>query len=346
MESETPPKFIDTGIMDEDETDVKVSNDLSFRGIQEFSCIAEKDASLNIDELVPFITGICSGDECILLCDNENRRIKLLDDNLRIKSDIVLDEPPFDVDSFDRKRVVVTIPDKTAIQFITIKPGLKLEERRIDINNKGYGVAVYRKQIFVCIPDTGIQIVSENGDKIKLIACFDVVSQRRFQGIIRHSHGVPKYICLGKEAKRIYYSSPASGPNMRDAIVRCVTQEEHRIFSNSDLRNPGCLLTDSSNNLLICDGGTNKIYLIDPDGTSIKTYDISTAVEATSICFNERKCALIIAGEHRNEKRTTVSLYKLRKNQKDGDWGNWKIGFVISVLGIGTVSLLYFANKN
>lgn len=225
---------------------------------------------------VPKITGCCvMPDGTVVFCDNANSNVKVLDQNRsRIKSFIRVETgDPFDVDSFNKESAIITIPKKKAVQFICIIPGLKLEQP-INVSGECYGLAVRNKKIYVCIPGVGIEIVRHTGEMLNRITC---------------DQGAPRYVYVNAD---IYYSCNA-------ALVCRVTRKGHikNKYASVNLPNPGSLVADGMNNLLVCNDASREIHKLKPDGTLDKIIPYSDvladAENFTCMCSN-RSCKVLI----------------------------------------------------
>ena len=104
--------------------------------------------------MVPLITGCCATPSgLVVLCDYRNLKIKLLDERLNFKVDGSCKHSAFDVASTDHDTVFVSIPEEHVIKFVTLKPGLKVEDKQITLKHdgydmEGYSIAVHDKEHF------------------------------------------------------------------------------------------------------------------------------------------------------------------------------------------------------
>ena len=293
----------ETENMGSEEASAILDNRLSFAKIQDWRFVGEVDTRIRSDWKVPLITGCCAmAKGIVVLCDQGNSKIKLLNEISEIKSDIPCEYSPFDVAPVDEDKAVVSFPQRRSLQFIRVRPGLKLEGH-IRTNYECYGVAVYENDIFVCIDETnsnsrvlGIQILSQNGKMIKFIT--------------HHGAGSPRYLCLSNNSSCIFYSSPVNndsqyppmkGQSARDAFVLCVTKEEHVLYRYLDdkLDNPGSLVGDDLGNLLICDQQFCSVHIVKPSGSHDKTLHFTHPgyyhLNPTSMCYNRNDDLLLVA---------------------------------------------------
>ena len=211
-----------------------------------------KDVRVRADKSDPRITGICVLDNGhIVLCDHSNSKVKFLDDNsTNVKYDILCENAPFDVALMDEKNVVMTMPEAQKLQFVIVKPGAKLDNT-IKVSGECYGIAVHEKNIYVCIPEKGIHILSDTGI---------------LQSAITHeSAGIPKYICLNADGTKLC----CSGGSDIEAFVSYFTKDGHGIFKFTDeIQSPASLSMDKEENVLVLDSGANKINVISNNGAN------------------------------------------------------------------------------
>ena len=79
-----------------------------------------------IDKYIPNITGCCFlPDDGVIVCDFDNKTLKLLEMELKIKFTILCQTSPLDVARFDGDSVVVLFSDNS-FQRIRVKPGINL----------------------------------------------------------------------------------------------------------------------------------------------------------------------------------------------------------------------------
>ena len=118
-----------------------------------------KDIYLRDDKAVPSITGVCMLDNGeIILCDNANHKIKIVNDiSTAVKYDIGCNAAPFDVALLNDSQVVATMPDKCELQYIVVKPGVKLD-KTVKMPGQCYGINIQESIIYVCILGKGVCI--------------------------------------------------------------------------------------------------------------------------------------------------------------------------------------------
>lgn len=274
-----------------------------FGDIQRWKCRKISTRSRR-EKHVPQITGCCvmpDQNGTVVICDNANSKVKVLDKHRKvIYNDIEVTGCPFDIDSFDEASAVVSIPKNKTVQFLCAYPGLKLTEQKISLSGECYGIAVRNKMIYVCIPDAGIQIVSKRGGVLTCVKC---------------DTAAPMYVYVNADANRIYYSS-------KEGLVCCVTRAGYSIskYASNKLSNPGSLVADGMDNLLVCNNASCKILKLKPDGTFDKIIPLSSdgsdnAGKFTSMCSN-RSCEILIMATA-TEGRSELLLYEPNDEAND-----------------------------
>ena len=239
------------------------------------------------DDSEPFISGACfvpNGQ--IFLCDKSNSKLKLFDEvSGNVRYEIPCERPPYDVAVVDDTKIVISIPSGAHIQFVDIKPGVKLQQQ-INVKGNCYGVEVYEDDIYVCIANQANCDPSAATDE-SLFCGIKILS---LTGDVKHTiphtgPGKPNYISLSKDGTKIYYS----GGTERQAFLSCITKEGYGLFKYSEqiLQNPRSFIVDKEENIIIVDSKTNKLHVIDASGRSqCLLTKKNKPYEMTSICFD------------------------------------------------------------
>ena len=260
-----------------------------------------KDIYLRDDKAIPSISGMCMLDNGeIILCDNANHKLKIINDiSTAVKYDTGCNAAPFDVALLNENQVVVTMPEKRELQYVIVKPGIKLD-KTVKVQGQCYGINIHESNIYVCILGEGVCILSDTGTKQSTIPY--------------QSSGIPKYICVALDSKEICYS----GGSEEDAFVSIMTREGHGLKKcTSDINTPAGLSLDGANNIMLLDSGTNKIYVIhNKDGS--RQCLLSKSVEKykfTSMFFNHRNRRLVVACSEKKDTYNRSTDYG--KSNKD-----------------------------
>ena len=258
----------------------------TFINIKSCPDVKEVNVRVHNDESVPHITGSCwLPDGQVILCDYQNKKIKILDKDFNIKFAAPCPTEPWDVDYIDESSAVVAMPNAKALQFISIKPGFKFQQKR-DLNLSCRGVSVHDKNIFVCIDESepskwGVKILNLNGNDVAFISHIGA--------------GDPRKICVTADGTKVCYT----GGSGNDLFINCVTKDGYGIFSvsSSELGYPRGIVRDECNNIMVCDGIKKCVQIICPDGVcgNVLLTDKNNMYSPTSMCLSKTYDNLIVA---------------------------------------------------
>ena len=273
----------------------------TFLNIQTLSPLKEASTiRIKNDDKVPLITGCCwIPGGYVILCDNNNRKLKVLDQNLHIKLNALCTNSPFDIALKDESTCIFTIPDAKSIQFVTVQPGLRFKHIKC-LKLRCFGIEVHGKNIFVCIDDLQqsvkcVKILSLEGNCVSYIT---------HQGA-----GAPRYLCISADGMRIYYT----GGLDKDVFINCITTDGFGIFSvsSSDLKSPRSVVMDSDGNAIVADDKAKCLHTVSAEGV----FGLSMLVEnetelgPTSCCVNRTEDLILVAFWQTHSSK--VILYKL-----------------------------------
>ena len=283
------------------------STNMSFQDISNCSEITEIDVRVRGDAYTPCITGCCYlSDGQVILCDNYNKAVKILDQDMNIKVTAPCSSAPWDVDCIDDNSLVMTLPAAKSLQYISIKPGFKFKDTK-KLNLQCFGIGVKNNKIFVCIDNwsvKGVKILTLKGDDLSFITHLGA--------------GAPRYLCVSNN-DRIYYSGNsgtfyAGNPGYRP-FVNCVTKDGHGIFSitSPNFNHPNSVVPDENGNILVSD--KKGIHVISSEGVyGRKLLEEKNTYEERSICYNRQTNCLIVTRNNCGLLRlysSTIVLLKL-----------------------------------
>ena len=299
---------------DEDELNEQKSvNDTpekSFWNVKSCTCIKQVDLSEASYQSVGPISACCHmPDEQVILYDSESCKLISLDKDMSIKCDINYKDGFFDVDVADETSVVATVPKKQMIQFVYVKPGLKLG-RQVLLGRECYGIEVHNNDMFICTSYMSseqnyfaVLIVSQTGNILKDIACPTDAS--------------PQYLCCSSDTMKLFLSKGYS------SSVYCITQDEYIIFKyfHKEIWFKSAMLKHEADNLLILYSSFSEkrgIYVIESGGKNGKSLLTEKDIigSPTAIAFDRKNDILIVASykKIKNVKKTRVSFFKLKYN--------------------------------
>ena len=278
------------------------------------------------DECSPRITGCCYlPDGRLIACDYDNRKVKVCDRSLKImhelsvEQDLIKNEKqrtyrPYDVAIADDMRVVVSMPLAICLQFIIIKPFVKLD-CLVDTKHSCHGIDVHGNKIYAGIHDAGEQDTKANGR-----SSFYGIKVFSFEGseILSIPHtgaGSPEFLCLDESGSRIYYA----GGYGRKAAITCITTGGKQIFRYSDaiLHSPKSVALDKENNLIICD--FSNTYVLNETGSSRKYLLSETDNNCwlTCACYNKYNGNILLASKSNEGECSKLKEYCSKSNRTE-----------------------------
>ena len=204
--------------------------------------------------------------EELILCDRNNKKLKLLDKNLQMKESIDVPAQPWDVAPVNQHQVIVTFPFKQYLQFIQVTPSLALGHK-VDLGMECRGVAVSRESIYISLADS---------EECK-IGIYDLTGKQKLMiGPYNYNDGTllfkqPLYIDVLNDEK-IFVSDVDEKSNT--STVYCLESNGNILYSVSDPSFKLCtgISVDENENLLLCDWKSHKIFFITKDGKEVSEF--------------------------------------------------------------------------
>ena len=237
----------------------------------------------------------------ILLCDCNNRNIKLLSDSFTIKESLTLKSSPWGVSVINSSSAVITMPGLKQLQYILVVPALTTG-RVIQLDKECWGVAVINDEIYITChsrPGQGEVRILDMDGKLKRKVGVEQDGSFLFTG--------PYYLTVSKTSGKIYVS------DYNTATVTCMLQNGSVVsqYTDPDLVRPEDVSVDTEDNIMVCGGGLN-VHVIWADGT--KSYVLLTSKDGIqspySIAFRHTDDTLIIGCNNVD----TLSTYEVKHN--------------------------------
>lgn len=100
----------------------------------------------------------------LVLCDKNNKRIKVLNENITPKKPIELREAAWDVSLVTDTEVVTTLRDKHALQFIQALPKLSFGHT-VQLDKECCGIAVNDGIFYVSFFDGEVRSMNRSGQQ-------------------------------------------------------------------------------------------------------------------------------------------------------------------------------------
>ena len=266
------------------------------KGFDEMLVTARKQVNVKVPSDATFAgtTGsafLPSGD--LILCDWNNKKLKLLDENLQMKESIDVPGQPRDIAVVNQHQVIVTFLWQHYIQFIQVTPSLALGHT-VDLGMECRGVTVSRESIYILFSVSGeskIGIYDVTGKKKRII---DQYNGKDGNVLIKS----PWYIAVSNDEK-IFVSGGYSIPT-----VYCLESSGNVLYTVSNPLVKDCrgISVDKNENLLVCDVDSHKVFLITKDGKEVREF--LTVKDGLSypltVSFRRSDGTLVVDGGHYN----------------------------------------------
>ena len=266
------------------------------KGFDEMSVTARNQVNVKVqsDATYACITGsafLPSGE--LILCDWDNKKLKLLDENLQIKESIDVPGRPSDVAPVNQHQVIVTFPLRQYLQFVQVTSSLALGHT-VDLGMECRGVTVSRESIYISFSESGggkIGIYDLTGKKKRII---DQYNGKDGNVLIKS----PCYIAVSNDEK-IFVSGVSSTPT-----VYCLESSGNVLYTVSNPLFKDCrgISVDENENLLVCDVESHKVFLITKDGKEVREF--LTEKDGLSypwtVSFRRSDGTLVVGGWHYN----------------------------------------------
>ena len=219
----------------------------------------EVDIKLPDDSETPYITGctfLSNGN--ILLCDNWNKKMKLLDSDMTVKKSLKLSDKPWNVAAVRKNEAIITFDDlkNKDLQYIGTHPSLKLC-KKITLPDKCYGLQVVNDDIYACCHK------GSGHDEIwRLDRTGNIISKIV---LTQSSSGWSCYLglCLTGSYPRVYLT------DWYYDRVTCFQLDDGKMvyqYEDKGLLWPNGIYVDSVGNSIVCGRGSHNVVVITADG--------------------------------------------------------------------------------
>ena len=264
------------------------------KGFDEMSVTARNQVNVKVpsDAKGAGITGsafLPSGE--LILCDCDNKKLKLLDENLQMKESIDVPGDTWDVAPVNQHQVIVTFPWQHYIQFIQVTPSLALGHT-VYLGMACWGVTVSRESIYISFSESGegkIGIYDLNGKKKRII---DPYNGKDGKVLIKR----PLYIAVSNDEK-LFVSGESSTPT-----VYCLESSGNVLYTVSNPVFKDCrgIRVDENENLLVCDVESHKVFLITKDGKEVREFltEKDGLLFPYTVSFRRSDGTLVVGGSH------------------------------------------------
>ena len=238
------------------------------------------------DGSTPEITGLAvmaTGE--IVLCDRNNKKIKLLDSSDSLQDSLKLNAFPWDISIVDTKSVIVTLPGAYQLQYIEVFPRLT-PGRVLQLDKKCWGVHVTVDKIFTSChnsPGEGeVRILDLGGNLLQQLGI------NKDGSFLFNS---PFFITVSLSEKKIFVSD-------RDGnSVTCMTMDNDVVYKYRDnkmISSPG-LYCDGGDNILVFGWDSNNVQVITTEGKKhCDLVSLREGLKPLSINYREGDDTLIV----------------------------------------------------
>ena len=261
----------------------------------------EVNIKLPNDSGCPYITG-CTflSNGRILLCDNQNSKVKLFDSEMSVKKTLKLSDAPLNVAAVGENEAIITLDSRTNdLQYIHTHSDLKMGEK-ITLPDKCYGLQVVNDEIYTtCHKGSG-------HDEIwRLDRAGNIMSKIV---LTQSSSGCSFYrcLCLTGSSPRVYLT------DWSNSRVTCFQLDGKMVYQYEDkeLRRPKGIYVDSAGNSLVCGTWSQNVVVITADGRKHGELLTSKDIILPSCIDYRPQDNTLIVGCESNSK---LFLYKLGK---------------------------------
>ena len=194
----------------------------------------------------------------ILLCDNENKKMKLLDSDMSVKKTLKLSDNPGNVAAVGENEAIITFGNmkNNDLQYIHTNPDLKLG-KKISLPDKCYGLQLVNDEIYTtCHRASGhdeIWRLDRAGNIMRKIV------------LTQSSSGRSEYLglCLADSSPRVYLT------DWNNSRVTCFQLDGKMVYQYEDkeqLENPNGIYVDSVGNGLVCGLHSQNVIVISANG--------------------------------------------------------------------------------
>ena len=290
---------IEAHLMRSIKQDCKVILDMKVKSAKEVNI------KLSDDSNSPSTTGCAFlSNGSVLLCDCQNRKVKLLDSDWSVSKSLKLSDEPFNVAAVDENEAIFIFKNTRIkdLQYISTHPDLKLG-KKITLPEKCYGLHVDNDEIY-----TAYHKSSGHDEIWKLDRSGNMKSKIV---LTQSSPGTSYYLCLGSltdHNPHVYLTDW----DLRNSRVSCYQLDGRMVYQYKDkeLRAPCGIYVDSAGNSLVCGYVSDNVIVITADGR--KHRELLTSKNITRpYCIDFRpEDNTLIVGCWNNSK---LFVYKLGK---------------------------------
>ena len=211
------------------------------------------DIKLPGDIDTPYISGceaLLNGQ--IILCDCNNKNLKLLHSSFTVKDVFDLPTEPWDVSVINNGSAIITLPHSKEVQYMQLEPSLK-SGRSIQLDKKCWGIAVAGEDIYVTLHNNP-------GDGEVRVLDLDGNLKRRIGLNPKESFifKCPFYVTQRATTGTIYVSDAKAGK------VACLMSDGSTVYQYQckGLKWPCGVCVDDEDNIIVCGYESNNVRIL------------------------------------------------------------------------------------
>ena len=194
----------------------------------------------------------------IVLCDRDNRKLKLLDSSDEYKSSLILEDSPWDISVVNITTVIVTLPHSEQLKYVEVIP--RLTSGRVlqpELDTECWGVHVIRDKIF-----TTCRNFSREWDVRMLDLDGNFLKQLGINQDGSFMFTTPLFISVSPSEEKVFISDSDKH------TVTCMTLNNHVIYQYTDneMKVPTNIVCDGADKILVCGRDSENVQVITEEG--------------------------------------------------------------------------------
>lgn len=195
-----------------------------------------------------FTSGIFLPNGNLILTDFKNKKIKCFNNQDTLVSELSLEFQPWGVALFEPNVLIITMPDRPELRFISLKNGSEMElcENTIETIAGCHNIQVAEEKITIAC-STEVRILSKEGVLERVID----IKDRGTRYAHRASNGTVSF-------------------TNKVSLVSTKDNTEIMQYSDKDLRSPRGFAEDKEGNFYICGMDSNNVHQVRPSGSLVK----------------------------------------------------------------------------
>ncbi|KAK3593023.1 hypothetical protein CHS0354_005387 [Potamilus streckersoni] len=267
--------------------------DLSFQETLLMLPCVQPDSRITFSAKIPsddkpcnISSGVFLPDDRIVLCDTENKTLKLFDRYFNFVSDLTMQRLPRYICCVDQRTVAVT--DGKRLHILKVTKSLR-HLASIYTGSGCHGVASYMQFIFVCVSEGSIYTYDESYTHIKSIKLI---------------HGfADTALCISPDGKYVHYT------HENKIVTMDMEGKEINTSTSSDLKGPSGIAVGKRGLIYSCGKDSGNVILMTPEGRQLSvllssSHGINSPI---GICLNNR-CTTIVVFEYSSSEVTVFEL--------------------------------------